>query len=335
MAAKRRPGTGVRVLRAVLVTILAIAVIVAVAVVALVVTNPAPEAEPPWQRAADLPEQRGEVASAVAGGELFIIGGLAGVGRTSQAVHAYDPDEDGWRQAPDLPEARHHAAAAELDGTIYVTGGAESITDWTPRAEVWTLEPGAQRWESVAPMPEGRQGHAMVALDDRLHVVGGEGPTTEVLTFTPGEGWERGAPLGDNRDHLRAVARDGEVWALGGRTSGLLDWVDVYEPDTGTWRAGPSLPEPMSAMAVGTLGDAIHVVDGEDPSLVTGGIIDRHLVLPPDEEEWEEALDSVLAVHGAGYGVIDDELIIAGGASRQGALSLLSWTEVTQRYAPE
>lgn len=321
-----------RVLRvAVLAVVLVVVLLVGTALV-LIATNPSPTASDGWDRGADLPQQRGEVASAVAGGELYVLGGLAGPAATSTAVHAYDPETDSWREVADLPEPRHHAAAAELDGTVYVAGGAASATDWSPRAEVWALEPSEQQWEQKARMPEGRLGHALVAMDGRLHIVGGEGSGTEVLTFEPGEGWSHGAPLGDSRDHVRAVPRDGEIWALGGRTEEVFEWVDVYNPESQAWRAGPSLPEPLSAMAVGVIGGDLHVVDGEDDSLLTGGILARHVVLPEDAEAWEEAPDSMLAVHGAGYGVIGDELIIAGGASRHGLLSILSWTEVTQRY---
>ncbi|SNR32994.1 N-acetylneuraminic acid mutarotase [Haloechinothrix alba] len=334
MAVARRTRPAHRVLRAVLITVLALPVLVVGGAVTLIATNPAPEDGSSWERGADLPQQRGEVASAVTGGEPFVLGGLTGPGRTSTAVQAYDPAEDGWRSAPDLPEPRHHAAAAELDGTIYVTGGAASATDWSPRIGVWSLDTGAQRWRSEPPMPEGRMGHALVALDGRLYAFGGDGPATEILVFEPGDGWSRGAPLGDNREHVRAVTLDGEIWAMGGRTGGLLDWVDVYDPVTDTWRAGPTLPEPISAMAVGVVDGSVHVVDGEDPSPLTGGVLQRHFLLPSGADTWEEGPESMLAVHGAGYGVVRDELVIAGGASRQGLLSPLSWSEVTQRYAP-
>jgi N-acetylneuraminic acid mutarotase len=330
---RRRVRRGLRALGlAVLATVVLLAVVSGV----LIATNADPTDRPGWTRGADLAGGRGEVASTVADGRVIVVGGLRGPGRTSASVEAYDPATDAWASLPDLPAPRHHAAAAALDdGTVYVSGGARSATDWSPRAEVWTLEPGAASWEPVDPLPEGRLGHAMVALDGQLHVVGGDGETSDVLTLEPEAGWQRGAPLGLRPDHVRAVVLEDEVWAIGGRVDddSLVDRVDVYDPSTDSWRSGPVLPDPTSAMAVGVLDGSIHVVGGEDPGLLGGRVFDRHLVLRPGGDRWEELGPTMLAVHGAGYGVVDDELVVAGGARRQGLLSVLSWTGVTQRYS--
>jgi hypothetical protein len=330
---RRRLRRGLRTLGlAVLATVVLLAVVSGV----LIATNADPADRPGWTRGADLSGGRGEVASTVADDRVILAGGLRGPGRTSASVVAYDPAADSWEHLPDLPAARHHAAAAALDdGTVYVSGGARSATDWSPRTEAWSLEPGAAAWEPVDPLPEGRLGHAMVALDGQLHVVGGDGETSDVLTLAPGDGWQRGAPLGLRPDHVRAVVLDDEVWAIGGRVDddSLVDRVDVYDPSTDSWRSGPVLPDPTSAMAVGVLDGAIHVVGGEDPGLFGGRVFARHLVLRPGEDGWEELGPPMLAVHGAGYGVVGDELVVAGGARRQGLLSVLSWTGVTQRYS--
>lgn len=330
---RRRLRRGLRTLG---LAVLATVVLLAVVSAALIATNAEPTDRPGWTRGADLAGGRGEVASTAAGGRVVLAGGLRGPGRTSSSVEAYDPAADSWARLPGLPAARHHAAAAALDdGTVYVSGGARSAADWSPRTEVWSLEPGAAAWEPVDPLPEGRLGHAMVALDGQLHVVGGDGETSDVLTLEPGRGWHRGAALGLRPDHVRAVVLDDEVWAIGGRVDddSLVDRVDVYDPSTDTWRSGPVLPDPTSAMAVGVLDGSIHVVGGEDPGLLGGRVFSRHLVLRPGGDRWEELGPPMLAVHGAGYGVVGDELVVAGGARRQGLLSVLSWTGVTQRYS--
>jgi hypothetical protein len=155
-------------------------------------------------------------------------------------------------------------------------------------------------------MPEGRLGHDLVAVDGRLYVVGGDGPGSDVLVYEPGRGWERGAALGSRPDHIRAVVLDGEVWAIGGRIDDLTSAVSIYDPEADAWRDGPELPFGMSAMAVGVLDGAIHVVGGEDPDLLGGRVHDRHVVLAPGAEAWEPAPEPLLPVHGAGYGVLPD-----------------------------
>ena len=296
----------------------------------LLVTNPSPQTRDRWQLLDDMPDPRGEVAADVVDDRMIVAGGLRGLTTTSRAVSAL---ADGvWTRGPALPEGRHHAAGAGLDGAFYLSGGAASVRDWTPLANLWRLRPGGG-WELLSDMPDGRQGHDMVALDGKLYVIGGVGGA-DVLIYDPLRGWTRGAPIAVARDHLRAVAWESEIWALAGRVDGAPQTrVDVYDPADDTWRPGPSLPEPMSAMAVGVLGDELHVVGGEDPGLF-GGVIDDHVVLREGSNAWTPGEPAPLHVHGAGGAVMDERLIVAGGAARQGGFSVLSWTRVTQAFGP-
>jgi hypothetical protein len=88
-------------------------------------------------------------------------------------------------------------------------------------------------------------------------------------------------------------------------------------------------------MAVGTLSDGIHVVGGEDPATVRGRVLDKHYVLPPGATQWIEAPLPILATHGSAATVMRGSLVITGGSRRQGALSPIGWTGLTQVYSPE
>jgi hypothetical protein len=90
----------------------------------------------------------------------------------------------------------------------------------------------------------------------------------------------------------------------------------------------------VSAAVECVIGGDIHLVGGEDPALLGGGVIDRHLVLRRGARAWEELDAPPLAVHGAAGGAIGGELVVAGGAARQGALSPLAWTNYAARFDP-
>lgn len=308
-----------------------------VAVGVLVATKPRPQDRPGWTRLPSLPRSRGEVASAalVEGtgepGRLVVAGGLSGLASTSDAVDVFDLSALSWSEGPPLPEARHHAAAAVLGPHVHLTGGAASVRDWTPRSEVWRLEVGGG-WSTVAPMPEGRQGHAMVEAGGALYVLGGVGDTSRTLIFRERGGWTAGAPLLVARDHLRAASFQSEIWVLGGRAGRPTTRVDIYDPAADTFREGPPLPEPMSAMSVGVLRDGLHAIGGEDPRAFGGGVTRAHYVIADARSRWRRAPEPILAVHGAAHGVIGDRLLVAGGASRQGAFSVLSWTGLLQSF---
>ncbi len=320
------------VLRIIALGLAALLAAFAVSVLFLRLTNPRIHQARQWMRAAPMLHARGEVAASIVKDELVVAGGLHGVGRSSAAVDVYDVQRNEWTNARSLPAPRHHAAAANLGAYVFVSGGAPGATDWTPTDTLWRAPPGLP-WRTYRPMPEGRQGHAMVALDGRLYVVGGVGRTDRTLIYEAARNrWTTGASLPVGRDHLRAVAYRGEIWAIGGRSGAPTARVDIYNPKTDRWRTGHRLPQPMSAMAVGVLDDKIHVVGGEDPGLIGGRVIDEHFFIGRGDRSWRRAPGAALPVHGAGYGVYANLLIVTGGASREGLLSTISWTPVTQMY---
>lgn len=322
-----------------LVVIAGIVVGVAAYVGGLIVTNPGPRDAMGWTLLAPLPSSRGETAAAVAGGKLYVIGGMTGLGADASAeVSAYDPVGNTWSTTPSLPEARHHAAAASLDGTLYVSGGAPSAGDWVPQRTLWSLPPGAAAWHPLSPMPDARLGHRMVAVDGHLFVVGGIGLTGDVLIYDPAtDSWSLGAAIPASRDHLAAVAVNEEIWAIGGRSGGQIHTrVDIYDTTTDSWREGPPLPEPTSGAAEGVIDGVILISGGEDPG-GTGAVIDRHWMLDTTAGPaagWEPLSPPPLPVHGAHGAALDGSFLIVGGATRQGAFSRLSWTPTAQAYRP-
>lgn len=331
-----------RILRAVVRWVVRVLIVVVVAVALSVVilrlTNPSPNASIGWDAQAPMPDARGETASAVVDEQLVVVGGLRGVTTVSDHVSIYDMRRDRWTRGPKLSVGgRHHAAAAAVDGRVYVAGGASSVTDWTPKTDLVSFDPD-DGWDTEPDMPEGRQGHAMVAIDDKLYVIGGIGETDRTLIYdVSARRWGFAAPLPEGRDHLRAVVWDGRIWALGGRDDEPTRRVDIYDPEDDEWTSGPALPESMSAMAVGVLRDELFVVGGEDPSFFGGHVSNDNFMLaleaPDGEPRWQRRPEPMLAVHGAAFGTSDRSLVIAGGASRNGALSIVSWTNVTQTFS--
>jgi N-acetylneuraminic acid mutarotase len=310
-------------------------VVSAIALTVWRVTNPGPREAPRWLSIAEMPQARGEVASAIVGTRFIVAGGLYGIGRTSDAVHVYEVSRNEWTRTRSLPAPRHHAAAAGLGEYAYLTGGAPGATDWTPTDTLWRARPGFP-WRAMARMPEGRQGHAMVAFRDRLYVIGGVGESDRTLVYDPRtDRWSGASALPSGRDHLRAVVWGSEIWVIGGRSGGVTSRVDIYDPADDSWREGPVLPRPMSAMAVGALEDGLHVVGGEDPRFYLGGVIDEHYVLAARSRRWRSTSRALLPVHGAGYAVHAGRFLVAGGATREGVLSTISWTPVVQAFRPQ
>jgi hypothetical protein len=323
---------------------------VSVTLLALYATAPGPREADGWRTLAPLPEPRGELATAVAHASpcpvapcpeaerLYVLGGLSGLGRIRDDVSIYDPTGGAWSAGPPLPRPRHHLGAAGLGQAIYAGGGASHMArPWTPERDFWRLEVGAGEWELLEPMPEPRWGHRLVAHDGRLFVVGGAGPTSRVLIYAPAEGWRAGAEMPVPRDHLSAVAVEGRIWAIGGRVPESLARVDIYDPATDTWTAGPALPAPTSGAAEGVVDGVILVYAGEEMKTWGGEVYDRHWMLDSRSADprWVPAPPPPLPVHGADGAVFQGTMVIAGGAGRHGALSVTAWTDVVQRLNPD
>ncbi|MDP1586525.1 MAG: kelch repeat-containing protein, partial [Prosthecobacter sp.] len=128
-------------------------------------------------RMADYPDKPFAVAaSAVAGGELFVFGGMNYDAHTKLPVntdvaYAFSPKKNTWRPLKRLPQANRGLGSAVLDeGHIYLAGGY-AYDEFTAKAEIYDVR--ADSYRAAKPLPYA----AMVALvkhDGFVYCLGGE-----------------------------------------------------------------------------------------------------------------------------------------------------------------
>src|SRR5919108_4750311 len=80
-------------------------------------------ASPRWRSAAPVPVARTEVAAALFGREIAVVGGFLASGGNSTRADAYSPTRNRWRRLPDLPAPVDHAMAAGRGSPPYLVGG--------------------------------------------------------------------------------------------------------------------------------------------------------------------------------------------------------------------
>jgi N-acetylneuraminic acid mutarotase len=223
---------------------------------------------PGWTTRAPMPTASGGLASTVAGGRIYALGGFnTGFAKALNTAQAYNPKTNRWHAVAPMPTARGNQGAATVDGQIYAIGGYDS--NGNALATVESYDPATRSWRTRAPLPVATGGLAAAAHDGRIYAVGGfdqAGPALANLEiYDPTSNhWRSGAPMPTARGLLSVTWSHGRLYAIGGRdTNGkFLDAVYAYDPRTNKWQARARIPIPRSLPAVATLGDGQIVAAG-------------------------------------------------------------------------
>ena len=173
----------------------------------------------PGARSRRLPDARAAAAAAIAGGRLYVVGGIDG------------------RAVARARRVRAHAGLAALDedsraeprgsisprpprgGRVYAIGGrAAGIDTNTTAFEVY--DAAAKRWRRLAPLPGARGGTGAAALGGRIVSVGGEAPGGTIRSVyaydVETRRWSRLPDLPTPRHGLGVVAANDRIWVLAG-----------------------------------------------------------------------------------------------------------------------
>lgn len=263
---------------------------------------------------------RSEHPAAVVGDEVVVAGGFieVGVGRTgvTPTVEAYAPETDTWHALLDLPEARHHGMSAAVGQRLFFMGGYTPAGD--PSASVWELVEG--EWVDRGALPTPVAAGAAVTMGESIFVIGGV-PEGNVYRYDIQDDTWAAVPAPDTpREHVAAVALDGEIWAIAGRWEGeIFDTTEIYNPDARLWRAGPSLLEARSGFGAVVIDGSIFVAGGEVFS--PDEALDSVERLEHFRGQWEVIQSLPHGLHGNPLVAIGTEIYLPGGSTRPAAVA--------------
>jgi N-acetylneuraminic acid mutarotase len=186
--------------------------------------------------------------------------------------------------------------------------------------------------EPDAPLPTPRGGHAAVVLQGKIHVLGGNSKSTiaDHDLFDPAKNaWTALAPLPRAKGSPAAVAFGGKLYAVGGR-SGFSDFgaVDIYDPATNSWSAGPSIGPRGTAGAVVYCG-TIYVFGGE--SQARRQSLGDVLRLTHDGA-WELVASMPTARNFARAIILEDAVYVVGGSPTPQARHASIGSAIVERY---
>jgi len=269
-----------------------------------------------WQSGPPLPVARTEVAAALAGSQIVVVGGYLADRSTTARVDLYDPLHRTWRRGPPLPRPLNHAAATTLEGKAVVVGGYAGIGNPTTTA----VRLDGNAWRRLPSLPSRRAAAAAVTLEGLLYVVGGVtdgGLARSMLRYDPVR--NRWAPLPGptRRQHLAAAAARGRIYAIGGRIAGAdtnVDTVESWAPGEEHWRRERPLPEPRGGTGAATVGGVVVSVGSEGPLGTSGAVY----ALQARTGTWSRLPDLPTPRHGLGVVAFGRTVIAIGGGPRPG-----------------
>jgi Kelch motif len=270
-------------------------------------------APPRWRTAAPVPVPRTEVAAAVFGREIAVVGGFLANGQNTTRADAYSPARNRWRRLPNLPVRVDHAMAAGAGAELYVVGGYGPGS--VARATAFVLRRG--RWSALPSLPAPRAAAGMAVAAGKLYVVGGvEAPgrlAQDAFAFDLDD--RRWSLIAGPRarEHLGAAALGGVVYAVAGRTTGLdtnLDIVEAYDAAANRWRAIPRVPGRRGGTAAAAVSGRLVSAGGEEP----GGTIRTVFAYNPGTRRWTSLPSLPRPRHGLGLvGYRGRAYALAGG----------------------
>ena len=289
-------------------------------------------ASPRWERTADIPTPRSEVAAAGFRDAIYVVGGFGG----TNVVERYLPGRGVWERAPDLPIGVDHPMAAAI-GTgphagVYVMGGNSG---GRPTARVFLLAPDATSWREMPPMPSPRSagaavayyslGHEALPVPPRIWVVGGQSgdrlePAT--LEYDPVQDrWSQRADIPTPRDHLAAAYFEGKICAIGGRLLSMsrnLPAFECFDAAANAWERLAAAPTARGGVGAAVVGRRLYFIGGEQPS----GTFREVEIYDGRTRAWTRGPDLPEGKHGIGVAAFGSGVyVMTGGPTPGGSQS--------------
>lgn len=261
-----------------------------------------------------MPSSRQELATAVLGGKVYVLGGYDDNGTPTTTVEAYNPATNSWNEVQPLPFPNNHNAAAVAVGQLFAFGGISN------QAFVYDAE--TDSWKPIASMnfPHGST-PAVGVINDKIYVAGGNGlgmTQRELEVYDPAANtWTVLAPMNVPRNHCAGGVIGGKLYVAGGRDSpDAPSALEAYDPQANSWTPLASMPTPRSGIAAAVLNGEIYAFGGEIPTL--HGEVEAY---NPANNTWRKLANMPQPRHGIWASVIGRNIYIPGGAVEQGFAS--------------
>ena len=288
-----------------------------------------------WQQLADMPSAKWEPASLLIDGRLYVLGGYENYIMSSRRLDVFDPQDGSWTKLNDLPSALSHVnLVADESGFWFAGGMKDKVHPGKDHiiCEVWHYDIELDRYTAAPLLPGPRAGGGLARIGDNLHYVSGlmadrdtDSPdhwTLDIKAWRRGEkaDWKNVAPLPLARNQLSVAVLGNEIYVIGGQfnhDSQQLDQtnVDIYNPDSDSWRAGPPLPYGHSHSEGATFvhNEQIWMIGGHHTPTGEKKSFCGDILTLRANGQWQVQSKLPKPISSPAASIIDNRLYVAGG----------------------
>ncbi len=307
-----------------------------------------------WRVISELPTPRGEFATAVIGGKIYLIGGtplenLRGVRRENEPgiwkgpfgmslVEVYDPQTNMWERLTDMPTVRSGAKAAVVAGRIYVLAGRvgkdRQAVNLTTLKVVEMYDPETDTWVRKQDMSRRRAAFGIGVVAGKIYAIGGtvdfqpEVPwrVDLVEVYDPAtDTWTKRADMPTRRRAVKAVvirdtlyAMGGSGWPPAGGGGPFLGTIEVYEPRINRWTKRADMPNPRTVFSTVVVADKIYLTSGMQAG---DGRLAPVEVYEPATERWRVISARPTLWSPFGVAAVNGKIYVFGGYDKDWELS--------------
>lgn len=248
-----------------------------------------------------------------------------------RVVLHYHVMKDRWDLCGMMPEPRSYHAATLIGNTVYITGGfdpeSRKCGELVACKTTYAYDIDSMEWSRKADMNTARASHGAACCGDRLFVFGGRGRLGRAVATTEeydpaSDVWKEGTPLDLPRMAMGCATVGDVIYVVGGMTPETdelyraVDRVDIYDPKSHSWSAGPPLPKPRAFPSAASLGDQLWLLggcyDNSEPGLPLVSLRDVDVLEPSG---WVHVGCTVHSRHAAAVAVADTNIYVIGGTS--------------------
>lgn len=225
-----------------------------------------------------------------------------------------------------LPEKRHEAAFVGMGDQFFLLGGRRmkptSIFDYQN-----------QIWSDGAKVPVEMHHFQPVTFDEKIYILGAlsgkypaETPLPNIYIYNPAtDSWAKGDPIPEDRRRGGAgavVYKDKIYLACGikdGHRGDHKRWLDVYDPQTGEWKALADAPRPRDHFQAVVAKDKLYLLGGRTTRSSEGpfkNTIPEVDVYDFKTNSWSTLQENLPTPRAGNYAILyGEDILVMGGES--------------------